>query len=194
MNYRHRLLIRSRPVLRFVKFRILHVDDSPQRIARGIAIGFFTAYLPVFGLHMLIALMLAWLLRANKVLAVLAVWICNPFTFLFIYYPAYRLGHLVLPFFKEKPQTEAELELAQMQSLLNQTFSLDMMLPNLFDAAYWKQVASVFTQIGLETFIGGLILGILVALIGYRIAFYFIIGYRTRKQSRKTARNRAHTT
>ena len=154
MNYRHRLLIRSRPVLRFVKFRILHVDDSPQRIARGIAIGFFTAYLPVFGLHMLIALMLAWLLRANKVLAVLA----------------------------------------QMQSLLNQTFSLDMMLPNLFDAAYWKQVASVFTQIGLETFIGGLILGILIALIGYRIAFYFIIGYRTRKQSRKTARNRAHTT
>lgn len=184
MNYRFRLLIRSRPVLRFVKFRILHVDDSPQRIARGIAIGFFTAYLPIFGIHMLIALVLAFLLRANKVLALLAVWISNPFTFLLIYYPAYRLGHLILPFFHEKPQ----VELDQIQALLNQTFSLKYMLTHLFTAGYWKEAATVFAQIGLETCIGGIILGAVVAKLSYWLAYYFIIGYRTRKRGRKPLR------
>jgi uncharacterized protein (DUF2062 family) len=165
------------------------VDDSPQRMARGIAIGFFTAYLPVFGLHMLIALVLAFLLRANKVLALLTVWISNPFTFLLIYYPSYRLGQMILPFFRERPQ----VEINQIQNLLHQTFSLDTMLLNVFDPDYWKQVASVFTMIGLETLIGGLILGTVVAGMGYWVAFYFIIGYRTRKQARKSAWKRVQT-
>lgn len=186
MNYRHRLLIRSRPALRFVKFRILHVDDSPQRMARGVAAGFFVAYLPFLGLHMPLAFLFALFLRANKVLAIIAVWICNPLTFVFIYYPCYRLGRFVLPFFRQKPQ----VELDQIQTLLNQTFSLNYMLPHLFTADYWKQVGSVCAQIGLETLIGGIILGAIVAKIGYWIAYYFIIGYRTRKQVRKDARKR----
>ena len=189
MNYRFRLLIRLRPVLRFVKFRILHVDDSPQRMARGIAAGFFTAYLPLFGLHMLLAFVFAQLVRANKALAVMAVWICNPLTFVFIYYPCYRLGHFVLPFFHEKPQ----VELDQIQHLLDQTFSLSYMLVNFFTSDYWKQVGHIFTKVGLEMFIGGIILGAIVAKIGYWVSFYFIIGYRTRKHDRKTAWKRTHS-
>ena len=50
-----KLLIRLRPVLRFVKFRILHVDDSPERIARGLAIGVFISYLPLMGIQMALA-------------------------------------------------------------------------------------------------------------------------------------------
>lgn len=189
MNYRHRLLIRSRPLLRFVKFRILHIDDSPQRMARGIAIGFFVAYLPVLGLHMLLALVIAGLLRANKALAVMAVWICNPFTLAMIYYPCYRLGHMVLPLVRKSNQIPPD----QIHSLLIQTFSLNYMLTNLFSFEYWKRVGSVFTQIGLETFIGGIILGAIVAKIGYWIAYYFIIGYRSRKETRRNAWKRAHS-
>ena len=189
MNYRFRLLIRLRPVLRFVKFRILHVDDSPQRMARGIAAGFFTAYLPLFGLHMPLAFLFALFLRANKALAVIAVWISNPLTFVFIYYPCYRLGRFVLPFFHEKPQ----VELDQIQTLLDQTFSLSYMLVNLFTADYWKQVGSVSSKIGLETLIGGIILGAIVAKIGYWVSYYFIIGYRTRKKMRKDTWKRVHS-
>jgi uncharacterized protein (DUF2062 family) len=147
MNYRFRLLIRLRPVLRFIKFRILHVDDSAQRMARGVAAGCFVAYLPVLGLHIPLAFILAQLIRANKALAVVA--------------------------------------LDQIQEMLNQTFSLSYMIVNLFTIEYWKQVASVFTKIGLETCIGGIILGAVVAKIGYWVTYYFIIGYRTRKADRK---------
>ena len=189
MNYRHRLLIRLRPVLRFVRFRILHINDSPQCIARGIATGFFVAYIPLFGLHMLLALILAQLIRANKALAVMAVWICNPLTFVLIYYPCYRLGNFLLPFFRDKPQVEMD----QIQALVGQTFSLNYMLTHLFTAEYWRQVGSVCTQIGLETLVGGIILGAIVAKISYWIAYYFVIGYRTRKRDRKTARKRTHS-
>ena len=189
MNYRFRLLLRFRPVLRFVKFRILHVDDSPQRMARGVAAGFFVAYLPFIGLHLLLAFLLAQLIRANKVLALIAVWICNPLTFVLIYYPCYRLGRFVLPFFHQKPKVEPE----QIQTLLDETFSLNYILANLFTADYWRQVGSVCTTIGLETLIGGIILGAIIAKIGYWVSYYFIIGYRTRKHSRKNAWKRAHS-
>jgi len=181
MNLRFRLLIRMRPVLRFVKFRLLHVDDSAQRMARGVAAGCFVAYLPVLGLHIPLAFILAQLIRANKALSVVAVWISNPLTFVLIYYPSYRLGRMVLAFFHQKPQ----VELDQIEAMLNQTFSLSYMIVNLFTMEYWKQVAEVFTKIGLETCIGGVILGTLVALASYWTAFYFIIGYRTRKADRK---------
>ncbi|MHC5102437.1 MAG: hypothetical protein ACYSOQ_03365, partial [Planctomycetota bacterium] len=64
---------------------------------------------------------------------------------------------------------------------------------NLFTTDYWKQVAAVFTKIGLETFIGGIILGAIAAKISYWIAYYFIIGYRTRKQTRRSAWKKAHS-
>jgi uncharacterized protein (DUF2062 family) len=172
-----------------MKFRILHIDDSPQRMARGIAAGFFVAYIPILGLHMLLALLLAQLIRANKALAVMAVWICNPFTFVLIYLPCYRLGHFLVPFFYDKPRIEPE----QFQSLFEQTFSLIYVLQNLFEAHYWKQVWDILKAIGLETLIGGIVLGFIVAKIGYWFGYYFIIGYRTRKQIRKSAWKRAQS-
>ena len=181
MKLRFRILIRLRPVLRFVKFRLLHVDDSPQRLARGIAAGLFVAYLPLLGLHMPLAFLLAQLIRANKALAVVAVWISNPLTFVLFYYPSYRLGRLVLPFLHQKPQVEMD----QIQDMLNQTFSPSYMIVNLFTLDYWRQAAAVFANIGLEMGIGGIILGLGAAGFGYWFAFYFIIGYRTRKAERK---------
>ena len=181
MNFRFRLLIRLRPVLRFVKFRMLHINDSEQRMARGIATGVFVAYSPLLGLHMLLALVVAQLIRANKALAVMAVWLSNPLTFVFIYYPCYLLGRFILPLLHRKPQVDPD----QVQQLLNQTFSFRYMLSNLFTAEYWKQAAGVFTKIGLEMCIGGVILGLIAALASYYFSFYFIIGYRTRKATRK---------
>lgn len=181
MKYRLRILLRCRPILRFVKFRILHINDSPQRIARGVATGFFVAYMPFFGLHMLIAFVLSHLLRANKALALMTVWISNPLTFILIYYPCYRLGHIVLPYFNNKPEVEIE----QVEEMIGQTFSLGYMFSHLFTAAYWQQVWTVFTKIGLETFIGGIIIGVVLAKIGYWISYYCILGYRSRRQTRQ---------
>lgn len=56
----------SRPAVGFVKFRILHVDDTPQRIARGVAVGVWIAFTPLLGLHMILALAIAALILPIK--------------------------------------------------------------------------------------------------------------------------------
>ena len=66
-----------------------------QAISRATAIGIFCAYLPV-PMEMLIAAMLAILVRANLPIAILLVWISNPLTWLVIYTPPYLLGLAIL--------------------------------------------------------------------------------------------------
>ena len=66
-----------------------------QAISRATAIGIFCAYLPV-PMEMLIAALLAILVRANLPIAILLVWISNPLTWLVIYTPPYLLGLAIL--------------------------------------------------------------------------------------------------
>ena len=85
-----------RRVSSFVVHHILHTDDSPSRIARGVAIGMFMAWLPLMGLQMLLVLAFSFIFRANKVVGLPVVWISNPFTLGPIYYPGYLLGSALL--------------------------------------------------------------------------------------------------
>jgi uncharacterized protein (DUF2062 family) len=69
-----------RRVRRFVVFKILHVDDTPHRIALGVAVGMFVAWTPFYGLHMVLIVAISALLRANKVVGVPLAWLSNPLT------------------------------------------------------------------------------------------------------------------
>ena len=70
---------------RFLIVKVLHANDTPHRIALGIAIGVFIGLTPTVGLQMIIALALATALRANKVVCIPMVWITNPVTLVPIY-------------------------------------------------------------------------------------------------------------
>ena len=76
--------------------KLVRVDDSPQRIARGLAIGVFWGILPTFGFAILFSLPTAVFLRANKFSAVLGTFVANPFTTPFIYAFEYKIGELIL--------------------------------------------------------------------------------------------------
>ena len=62
-------------VVRFVRLRGL-----PEEIAKGVALGIFIGMTPTFGFQMAIALFFAYLLRENRLAAILGVWITNPVT------------------------------------------------------------------------------------------------------------------
>jgi uncharacterized protein (DUF2062 family) len=169
-----------RPAVGFVKFRILHVDDTPQRIARGIAVGLWIGFTPLLGLHMILALAVAALLRANKALAVLFVWISNPFTLLPIYGPAYLLGRFLLG--RVHP---SHLQPGEVGNLLGKIFSLSNILTRLITSAFWKDVAAVFGKIGLEVTIGGFVLGTLFAIVGYFATYWIVTNHRAKSGRRR---------
>ena len=181
MTIRLRLLIRFRPVLRFIKTHILHTDDSPERIARGIAVGLFTAWLPLFGLHIFLALIFAATIRANKAMALLFVWVSNPLTAFFIYYPSYRVGRFILGVFHIKPAVRPQ----KMGSLLTDILSLDRFFLEFFTADLWKDIWDVFIKAGLEMSIGGILLGFIVAKVSYWLSVTAIKRVRARRRRRR---------
>jgi len=78
-------------VVRFVRLRGL-----PVEIAKGMALGIFIGMTPTFGFQMVIAIFFAYLLRENRLAAILGVWITNPVTAPFIYAAEYEVGRLIL--------------------------------------------------------------------------------------------------
>ncbi len=63
------------------KFKsILKVKESPHRIGLAFALGVFVGISPFLGLHYIGALLLAWLFRLNKLVAVVGVSVNNPWT------------------------------------------------------------------------------------------------------------------
>jgi uncharacterized protein (DUF2062 family) len=79
----------------FVIYDILGVDDTPHRVALGVAVGIFITFMPLIGFQMGLIVLLSTLLRANKVVGVPLAWITNPAT-LWLFVPGYWLGCVAL--------------------------------------------------------------------------------------------------
>ena len=74
----------------------LRLRDSVRAIAIGVAAGVFVTFTPLMGLHIVLAMGLAWVLRGNLMAAVLGTAVGNPFTFPAIWLATYRLGSSIL--------------------------------------------------------------------------------------------------
>ena len=78
-------------VVRFIRLRGL-----PEEIAKGVALGIFIGMTPTFGFQMAIALFFAYLLRENRLAALVGVWVTNPVTAPVIYAIEYEMGRILL--------------------------------------------------------------------------------------------------
>lgn len=126
--------------------RLIRIKATPDSIARGMALGLFVGMTPTFGVQMFIALFLAFLLRQNKIAALIGVWNTNPLTAPFIYGLEYEVGRVLMG------MPHASLQIS---------FTFETM----------KQLGwEVLAPLGL----GSLILGIPVAAIGYALTLHFI--------------------
>lgn len=67
-------------VLRYYYLRLVRIDDSPEKIGGGVALGVFLGIFPTFGLGLLLAVALAHRLHVNRAAALLGSVIMNPFT------------------------------------------------------------------------------------------------------------------
>ncbi|MHC4544877.1 MAG: DUF2062 domain-containing protein [Planctomycetota bacterium] len=159
---------------RFIKCRILHVNDSPNRIAKGVAIGLFVGWTPLIGLHTLIVLPLAVLMRANKPVALACVWVTNIFTAMPIYYFNYLIGRFL---FGTKGG-EKELISREIGGMLKNLLSFSNFGAFLYRADFWHKFWRLIVNIRVELWLGSLIVGTIVSVIAYFTFYYLITWYQ----------------
>jgi uncharacterized protein (DUF2062 family) len=123
---------------------------KPHEISLGMAIGVFVGITPTVPFHTVLAVSLAVLLRASKLAAALGVWVCNPLTVPLFYYGSYRLGRLVLGLPELSPPA-------------------DYSLLSLMKLGKHATVAMLH---------GGVLLGIVPALLAYIITYKFTRSHR----------------
>ncbi len=76
----HDRITRIKRWIKLHYYKIVRIDDPPDKIARGVAIGVFMGIFPTFGLGILFAIVAAYILKANRAAAVLGSFIMNPLT------------------------------------------------------------------------------------------------------------------
>lgn len=76
--------------------RLRRLPDPPHRIARGVFVGTFVNFPPIFGFQMPAAALLAWVGRGNVLAAVLATFLSNPVSTPIIALVSLNLGHWML--------------------------------------------------------------------------------------------------
>lgn len=76
--------------------RMRRLPDAPHKVARGVFAGTFINFPPLFGVQMIAAAMMAWVMRGNILAAVLCTFASNPLTTPFIAVGCLELGHWML--------------------------------------------------------------------------------------------------
>ncbi len=134
---------------RFVKIR-----GNPKEIALGFALGIFVGMSPYMGFHMAIAVFFASVLKWNKISAATAVWISNPLTAPIIYPATYYMGSKIITL--------------KICYSFPRHFNLDALIVII------KQTPEIF----LTLTVGGVVLGIPLAVVGYYLSLAAIVKYR----------------
>lgn len=162
----------------FVVHNILHLDDSPHRIAHGVFWGFVVGATPAVGLQTVMYLAIATLLGANRVSGIGPVWITNPVTIVPIYYFNWRVGTFLVTGTLETSAASREAiahlfegEPGSGLGVVSRFVSVDFWL------AVWELIASA----GLELWIGSLFVGVISGAFGYAATYRAVVAYRRRR-------------
>ena len=169
-----------RRLQQIVFHNILHLDDTPHRIAWGVFIGAMIAFTPTLGLQIVLYLLVAALLRANKVSGIPILFISNPFTAVPLYYTTWSVGAAVL-------HPEKEVTRATIKTWLGNTgraLKSDG-LERLLESEFWSDAGRLLASTGGELWMGALVCGLLVALPSYFITRWGIDAFRHLREGRR---------
>lgn len=148
-------------IKRIVVDKILGLHDTPERIAWGVAIGFFVACTPTMGLQLPLYVTLAVLLRANKVSGIVPTWLVNPFTMVPVYWGCAWVGARLLG--------REPLGIDDVEAIIGD-FS-------------WSRLGHALWSLGAELWLGGCAVGLACGAIAYPLILRAVRGYRRSKRS-----------
>ncbi len=87
---------KAKRFVRFIYYKILRIQASPEMIARGCAIGIFFGCMPIIPMQTTLSLFFAMISSSSKTGAALGTLITNPVTIFPFYYSYYKIGGYLL--------------------------------------------------------------------------------------------------
>ncbi|MDP2123422.1 MAG: DUF2062 domain-containing protein [Parvibaculum sp.] len=76
--------------------RVWRLSGTPHAISIGVSAGVFASCTPFVGFHILIAMLLAWILRGNLIASAIGTFVGNPLTFPAIWFVVYEVGRYMV--------------------------------------------------------------------------------------------------
>ncbi len=156
---------KKRRALRWVRYhylRLVRLNDSPEKVALGFAIGVTIGIFPTFGLGIFIVIFLSWLIKINKASAIIGTLVMNPWTSPFFWALSFFTGSLMLG------------------NNLNETALLIKGLNNTENL--WRSI--VGKRLILPYVIGNITVTAVTAAASYLAVFYLVRVYKNSKKGR----------
>lgn len=139
--------------------RLLTLDDPPERTALAFAIGVFIAFSPFLGLHTIMATLVAFIFRFNKVAIFTGTFINNPFlTLVPIIIASYAIGAFLLG-----------------RPVRISPEGIDLLKePHLLTGDYYRKLFREGWQVVWPFTIGGMVLSVVCSLIAYPVTSWLL--------------------
>ena len=152
--------------------RLLAINDPPERTALAFSVGVFIGFSPLLGLHTILATLIAFLFRFNKVAIYLGTYINNPIlTLVPIILSSYAIGAFLLGRPLRIPPEGIEL-------LKN---------PHLLTRSYYHQVFVNSWSIVEPFAIGATVLSVVCSVLAYPVTLWAL---RAKQQLKNKSRSR----
>jgi len=161
-------------IIKYISLRLKRLPGSPHSIALGFTFGVTAALTPLFGLHFLIGIFLAWLFRVSIVASLIGNLLGNPWTFPFICILNFKVGNI---FYTTSDQIDINMKL-----LSNELYLLWNTIYKLFIELNYSQSLNYLSQLKLipPMLLGSLFTIILVGIPCYFISRFIITNYRNK--------------
>jgi len=163
----------------YVKHRVRRLPDTPERIARGIGAGVFTTFTPFYGMHFVVAAIVAKLCRGNILAALMGTFFGNPLTYVPIGLISLKMGHFILGTnFDDRAHRSFGGKFVDAADDLKDNFFA------LFTerTADWHGLSVFYHEVFFPYLIGGLLPGILAGLVASYLSLPLIRAYKKRRK------------
>ena len=139
--------------LYYHKLRLARLPATSYAISSGFACGSMVSFTPLLGLHFILAVVFAFLIRGNFIAALIGTIVGNPLTFPLIWGLIYKVGTFVISIERVDLKNDISFEM-----IINQTY-----------------------EIFFPMLVGGIVVAPVVWVISYFIIYSFISSYKKRK-------------
>ena len=172
--------------IEYVGIRLKRIPDTPHKISLGMSCGIFASFTPLFGLHFLIAGFLSYLLRANVLASLIGTFVGNPITFPIITVFNLKLGEWILGSTEYSSGDGGKI----FEGFLDFIFLIykSIFTEGSIGENNIPRMNELLNGVFIPYSLGGLILGIFIAVISYFLLRPLVATYQKKRSALKAKR------